>query len=235
MEPSEPVTPVEPVTPAAPVEPVTPVVPTPPVTPVVPDPVTKPPVEPAAPAEPVKPVVPVTPKPGEQKTADSTEFDLKLPPDSNDNDKKIMEDVKAFAKANNIGQDHAQKILERNILIRGKVQEDYYNGIMEEHKKLTDSWVAEVKADKVIGGENYNKCDQMAEKLCAKFGGEEVVKILKDNKYWDNPAVKRFMVNIQRQFEPDKFVVTDGQVAPNVKSNKEVFYGDTKYPDKASP
>lgn len=90
------------------------------------------------------------------------------------------------------------------------------NGIV---KTNSDKWLAEVKADRELGGENLTATKMNIGRAIDAYGSPELRQYLKDTRLGNNPAMVRFLNAVGKQVSPDKFV--NGNGASRIETSYE--------------
>ena len=159
-----------------------------------------------------------TPEPA----ADWKPEDLKIPEDSGVSEAQRDEIVK-FAKDNSVSKDAAAKLLEREVALRKSFQEN----INTEHDKSVKSWADETRADKEVGGENFDASVKRARGVINQFGSPELKEFLNDSGFGNHKLLVKFCNRIGKAIGDDTFV--KGKTGPSEikKSAEEVFYPDS--------
>lgn len=175
---------------------------TPPAAPAATDP--KPESDPAKPEDPAKTD---DGKKDEPKGAPEA-YDFKLP-DGMEIDAEVLGEFTAFAKELNLPQDKAQKIVDFQAKLASK-QADEYQAAVEKQK---EQWMAAVKNDPDLGGENYEKSVASAVKVVQAFGSPELREVLSATGLGNNPELFKFVHRISQAISEDKFVMPGSQTA----------------------
>ncbi len=190
---------------------------------VVTPPTVTPPADPAPPADPKPPVTPpktsvVTELPStppvEPKDKAPEKYDLNLPEDSL-LDKSAIERTAAQAKEQGLSNDAAQEFLNQQS-----------QALTDHVDKQSEDWIAEIKADKDIGGDNYGESVEMARRVVNRFGNDALKESLTKYGYGNHPEVVRFCANIGKAMGEDKLI--SGAVKPassKPKTAAEKLYG----------
>lgn len=138
-------------------------------------------------------------------------YDLK-PPEGNKFDDEVLSTFSNVAKDLDLSQGAAQKILDA---IAPKVAERFAARQLEAINETVTKWVADTKADKVLGGEKLTENLAVAEKALAAFGTPELRKLLGNYDAKTNPTgtglgnhpdVIRAFFNAGKAISEDKFV-----------------------------
>jgi hypothetical protein len=160
---------------------------------------------------PPKKETPEAPKPPEK-------YDLKLPEDSL-LDEGAIERTAAQAKEQGLSNDAAQELLERQS-----------QAVSDHVEKQSEAWRAEVKADKEIGGDNYNESVEMSRRLVDHYGSDALKRELNRSRFGDNPEVVRFCTRIAKDLKmgEDKMVVAPTPTGGKPKTAADTLYSKTK-------
>jgi hypothetical protein len=147
-------------------------------------------------------------------------YDVKLP-DGSLLDAKQVEEVVAFAKANNLSNEQAQDLLNREnetVSAYQKTQESTF----EETKA---GWVDAVMNDKELGGQGFNQSVEFAHRALEKFGSVELKETLDKTGLGNHPELVRVFSRIGKAMADDTLVSANASNASTKKSMEEVFYG----------
>jgi hypothetical protein len=181
------------------------------------DPAAKPTVDPA------KPVVTGAPEKYEFKFAPDVVVDT-----------AALEAFTPVLKGLNLTQDQAQQLVDiyaaqtqaQSTAFGAKLQDPAFAveqaGLMLANHR--DTWASAIKADKDIGGANFDANVQTAQRALARFGSPELKGLLETTGLGNHPALVRAFVQIGKQIRedtPDYGSLNGGAR----KSNAEVFYG----------
>lgn len=127
------------------------------------------------------------------------------------------------ARELNLSQDGAQAILSKvGPVIQAQQQAaltDFYKDI----GGLPDTWDAQVKADKEIGGEKLGENLAIAAKA-RDLGGPEFVKLLNKTGLGNHPAVIKTFLKIGRSLSEDKFI-PGGNASTEAPTAAQRLYG----------
>jgi hypothetical protein len=149
---------------------------------------------------------------------DEEDFELELPEGSILNAQQI-EEVKQFAKENNLSNEVAQKILESN----HSVAQNLVQQAQERQAELQASWKADTLKDAELGGENLKIVSENAKRVLDRFGNDEIKKLLRDTRYGDHKEVIRMFNNIGKAMSEDNLILGSGKTKTE-KSFEERFY-----------
>lgn len=176
--------------------------------------------EPSAAAKPAEGEKPGTPKPAEQKTAVPQAYDIKLPEGSALNPAHV-DTVKTFAKENNLSNEQAQKVLERD-----------HAAVTDMHQQLEQKkseWIKTASNDPEIGGEEFTRNAELSKRVIARFGSEGLKKQLNETGLGNHPELVRTFVRIGKLMSEDQFIFPGGaqQTEKESKSIEDKFYGSS--------
>jgi hypothetical protein len=124
-------------------------------------------------------------------------YELKMP-DGIELDKAAADEFSTIAKELKLDQERAQKLAD----VAAKMQQRQ----VENHAKLVQSWVEQVKADKDIGGDKLDENLGIARKALDTFGTPELRDILNATGFGNNPEVIRAFYKMGKAISEDGFV-----------------------------
>lgn len=166
------------------------------------------------------PVQQTAPVAGAQVTPPPVEvqYDLKAP-DNALFDNTHLEQFKGLAKELGLTPEAAQKLVERdNQLLSGFVDKR-----TQEWSTQTAQWGEQVKADKELGGENFNSTVTSARTALDRFASPEFKRMLNETGYGNHPELVRLFANIGKAMKEDRMVSTGAPVSKE-KTMAEIFY-----------
>jgi hypothetical protein len=145
-------------------------------------------------------------KEGEKKPEGAPEKyeDFKLP-EGVRADETALAGFKTVAKELNLTQEQAQKLVTLQAETVAKAQAQ----AQSDWKKIEDGWIASAKADKEIGGADFDKNVGLANRAIQTFAGENTAKFveaLKGTGLGNHPEMIRFLVNVAKGTGEDKLV-----------------------------
>lgn len=162
-------------------------------------------------------------KPGEKKEEepkDEPKFDLKVPKGAvlpADHMKK----VEAYAKEKGLTPEQAQSVLERDNTLMSDYQKD---AIAQLTNKVNVEWPNAAKADKELGGENFEKNVEIAKRAIDKFGSPDFKKTLNETGLGNHPELLRTFVRVGKMLTNDEFVQGGKEVPSEKESPAEAIY-----------
>lgn len=154
------------------------------------------------------PAAPAAEAPGQQPPAalEYTEFALA---DGLELDTEVLDSFKGIAKELGITQEAAQKLIDLQGQLEAKRE-------AAQQKQLADQaqqWADAVKADKEIGGENYDKSVATAVKAIEQFGSPELRNLLSETGIGNHPELVKFCHRIGKALSEDGLVMGGAQNA----------------------
>lgn len=161
-------------------------------------------------------------KPVEKKTDDNKDFELEFSQESrlSEADKKR---IASYTKEQGLSKDAAQKLIET----QESAKAEYFNDLQTEHKQMVSKWADQVKTDKEIGGDNYNKNVELARRVIGRFASKELLESLDSTGFGNNPEVVRVFARIGRHMASDE-LIQSRSTSSGPRTMEDVFYGGDK-------
>ncbi len=162
----------------------------------------------------------------EKKSEAPEKYELKLPEDSQ-LDEAVLDRTAAYAKKRGLSNADAQELVDQ--------QDQAVADHLKAARGIADGWVAEVKADKELGGDNFKKSSELAKRVVNRFGSDAFKTALIDTGMGNHPELLRFCYNIGLQMGDDTLVVpgTTSSTPKTEKTAAEVMYdGPPAQPEK---
>jgi len=135
-------------------------------------------------------------------------------------DNSFLDDVKSFAKENNLSNEQAQQVLSK--------QEEAISKYLEKEEarieKELDEWRDSVVNDPDMGGDKLAKTAENARRVVERFGTDSFINLLKDTGYGDHPEVVRFLSKVGSLMSDDSLILPKA-AETRQRSIEEVFYG----------
>ena len=144
-------------------------------------------------------------------------YELKLSEESH-LDKAVLGDIESFAKEHKLSNEAAQTLLKRE----EDAVANYVKGSQEALDTKVEEWRGEIEADKVLGGENFEKTKVDARRAVEAFGNEEFINILNNSGYGNNPDVVGFLARVGALMGNDD--LTFGSAPKVQRADHEYFY-----------
>lgn len=132
-------------------------------------------------------------------------------------DKGILDKFTNQVKELKLPKDQAQKILD--IGIENVKQQ------REQHLKVREGWVNEIKTDKDFGGDKFNETITRAQRVLSdpEIGSPKFVQLLESTGLGDHPEVIKILARIDKKYGEDK-AVSGKPSGTTYKSAAELFY-----------
>lgn len=125
-------------------------------------------------------------------------------------DQKVVEEFTPLAKELGLSQENAQKMVD---LYASQVQK-FHQAQLDNWRNTLDEWASSVKADKEIGGENYDTSVRHARAAIQKFGGQELRDVLNASGMGANPELVRVFARIGKAMAEDQIVLGGKESGP---------------------
>jgi len=153
-------------------------------------------------------------------------YELKLPEGSKLQDAHV-EKISNYAREKGFSNERAQALLERDNTIYASFEEQRQAEMQEQLKETGERWIQEVKDDKELGGDNFNKSIELSKQVLARFGDESLRESLNETGLGNNPGLVRMLTNIGKAMSPDQLVLGGTQKTDDKLPIEKVFYGAT--------
>jgi len=188
-------------------------------------------------AETVKVEAKADEKPADEKKAETPaapvvpeKYELKAP-EGVKLDAAQLEAYAAEAKGLGLTQDQAQKLVDRdakrdaaNFAANTTA---YEQASAAKIKKLSEtSWLAELQADKEVGGEKFTESAETAKRFIAKFGSQKLKDFFNSTGFGNEPELFRAFVKAGKAMKDDVIISPPGP-ATGARSAAQVLYGET--------
>lgn len=113
---------------------------------------------------------------------------------------------KQLAKQHNLSQSAAQGLIDLHTQV--------VTAALDESRKVVAAWAEEVRADKDLGGANYDSTLADVKRAMGRFGTPALRELLNSSGLGNHPEVVRFVAAVGKSFKEDSVVPTHGQPAP---------------------
>ena len=163
------------------------------------------------------------PKPEEKKPeAPESYEDFTLPEGYDANETELTE-FKTMAKDFNLSQDQAQSLID----FEAKRMQDQASQLAETWQDQVGGWLNDAKADKEIGGREWNGTLRYANAFVNKFGSEGLREVMEQVGLGNHPEVLRAFAKAGRAISDDEIESGKGPAAAP-KTAAELIYNNTK-------
>ena len=140
-------------------------------------------------------------------------------PEGFETDDDSVKQFSSMAKELDLSQDQAQKLLNKQAELSADMKAQNETARVQREQ----AWVDELKADAVIGGKNLPETVERANRTLRNLGTPELISLIKDNGYGNNPEIVKFMANIDKRLGEDSMVEGKGTTITK-QSQAEVMY-----------
>jgi hypothetical protein len=140
-------------------------------------------------------------------------------PEGFETDDDSVKQFSSMAKELDLSQDQAQKLLNKQAELSADMKAQNETARVQREQ----AWVDELKADAVIGGKNLPETVERANRTLRNLGTPELISLIKDNGYGNNPEVVKFMANIDKRLGEDSMVEGKGTTIMN-KTAAQIMY-----------
>lgn len=143
-------------------------------------------------------------------------------PEGMEVDKDLLAEFLPIAKELKLTQDQAQKLVDIEAKMVAK-RMDAWNTVVQ-------GWSEATKTDKEIGGDNFDKNVEVAQRALNTFGTPELKTALNQYGLGNHPELIRLMVRIGNAMREDGIVLPGGQPSGNKgePGRADRLYGNTK-------
>jgi hypothetical protein len=156
---------------------------------------------------------------GETKTGAPESYDFMVPEGVEQLDSQLVETFTPLAKELGLSNDQAQKLVD----IAPQIQQRMAQQQAEAWGKQLEAWVGEVKADKVIGGDNLPATMASAQKVMQQFGTPELKAALEQTGMGNHPELVRLFAKVGKAMGEDS-LVAGGKSSGGSGSIVDAFY-----------
>lgn len=146
-------------------------------------------------------------------------YELKFAKDSLIEGEAHHASVVEFAKQNNFTNEQAQALLDRD----QKLVSSYRDKVQEEFNQTVESWKAEAKKDKEIGGDSLDQSVIYAKRALERFGSDKFSEALESTGFGNHPEIIRIFSKIGRS-------MADDTLDSNKPAKRELTLAEKMYP-----
>jgi len=132
----------------------------------------------------------------------------------------VVDSVKALSKELGLNLDGAKKLTSEAHRIAKAASEAQVEAL----KQARAEWRDQAKADKDIGGKNFEANLALAAKARQNFGDSDLLQVLNESGLGDHPAVIRAFVKIGKAISDDSIVVGNRTAQPEQRSVAQRLY-----------
>lgn len=147
------------------------------------------------------------------------EYKLALPKDSV-LEPQSVEKIASFAKERGLSNEQAQAVLDQMNADRSAFVESQKSELVAKSKQ----WVEQIRTDKELGGDNFNKTVESAKRVVDKYASDSFKAILDSTGLGNHPELVKLFYKISKEMEPDSLVLSSAAPAKEL-TREEKFYG----------
>lgn len=133
-----------------------------------------------------------------------------------------LAEVAEYAKAKGFTPEQAQAMVEREEQVAKKFETNWKQ---TQERAAFEEWPAQAKADKEIGGKNFDQSLALSKRALNKYGTPEFVNVLETTGIGNHPEVIRIFKKIGEAMADDTAVLPTNNSSGKQKSVEERFYG----------
>jgi len=133
-------------------------------------------------------------------------------------DQQALAEFEPIARELNLTQEQAQKLVE----LHTKQLQSQAQSQTQVAAKQIEAWVGEIKADKEIGGANFDTSVRHAQAAAKKFGSPEFLAALDATGMGSHPELVRVFARIGKAMAEDTFVAP-GKESTTIDPAKKMF------------
>ena len=159
-------------------------------------------------------------KDGQQdKPAVPEAYDFKAP-EGSELDAKLIESFTPLAKELGLSNEQAQKVVDLVPQLQQRIAEQQ----AEAWGKQVQDWAEAVKADKEIGGDNFQGSLVAVQKVMQQFGTPELKQMLEQTGMGNNPELVKLIVKVCKAMSEDQFIA-GGKSNGGARDVASILYG----------
>lgn len=136
-----------------------------------------------------------------------------------------LEKIASIAKERGLSNEQAQTLVEIKDQTAKDAVEAYVSAQSQKLKTEAEAWIAQSKADKEFGGENFKTNIELAHRALKHFGSETFTETLEKTGLGNHPELVRIFYRIGKEMAEDKFVVSSAH-GSGKKDPAEILYGN---------
>ena len=148
-----------------------------------------------------------------------TEEDFTIPP-GQQVDQELMQEFLEQAGAMRMSKKDAQKLLDMHARVNAKS--------VTQWTQTKSGWEREIRADKVYGGENYNRTVAMAQRALNLYDDKKhsLARELHNTGMGSNPRLIRFLANVAKAANEDGVITGKGSVPIDTRPLEQRLWPD---------
>lgn len=179
----------------------------------------EPAVDPAVDPSTVDPAAPADPAADPSANAEPIEYTDFIVPEGIELDSEVLDEFKPFAQELKLDQDGAQKLVDMGSKLATKI----HQAGIDNWQKQKDGWAEQSRADKEIGGKDFDANLGVAKAAIEAFGSPELQNILDVSGLGNHPEVVRVFHKIGKAISSDAGIIK-GDKAGDGKASLNAMY-----------
>ena len=137
--------------------------------------------------------------------------------------KEYVTQFQEDAIAAGLSKDEAKDLLDTQY----RAVKEYSDRNTQSVEKAKQEWREMSRADKEIGGDNFNKTAELSRRVVERFGNEAFKTLLNQSGFGNYPEVLRFLSKIGAAFSEDQLRPGNASSGGVTKSREEILFGGT--------
>lgn len=134
-----------------------------------------------------------------------------------------LSEIAELAKANNLSNEEAQKLVD----MQSAALKGFQEKLTSDFEKTREGWKESAKTDPEIGGENFGENVELAKRVIDRFASEEFKTTLNDTGFGNHPDLLKVFVKIGKAMANDSLVMPGSQTGAQSRSPEDIFYPTT--------
>lgn len=155
----------------------------------------------------------------QEKPAVPETYEFKAP-EGSELDAKLIESFTPLAKELGLSNEQAQKVVDLVPQLQQRIAEQQ----AEAWGKQVQDWAEAVKADKEIGGDNFQGSLVAVQKVMQQFGTPELKQMLEQTGMGNNPELVKLIVKVGKAMSEDQFIA-GGKSNGGARDVASILYG----------
>jgi len=173
----------------------------------------------APPANPADKPAEGTPPPAEAKPNEEDIKEVTLPENAVIGESDLAS-IKEYAKEHGLTNKQAQALVEK----QNKTVSEYVERQVEAYKTEIAGYEGAIKADKEMGGTNYNRTVELSNRALNGLASEGLINKLNESGMRNHPELVRFLAKIGSHLSDDQMVNPNAKPVTPPKSFADKFY-----------
>lgn len=138
-------------------------------------------------------------------------------------DEALVGKLKPLFKELGLDSAKAQKLVDAYAGHQGELSKNAEKDAEKQFADLKDGFLKDLKADKELGGKNFDATIALTKKAIAKYGDPELTKLFETTGMGNHPAMVRFVAKVARDMAEDSVGAARGGGAPAADKNEALW------------